>query len=56
MEEGRVVRVAFQQADGEVKLRPAVVLKNLPAGPDLVVCAVSGKAAPLHAGRGHPGG
>jgi len=43
MEEGRVVRVAFQQADGEVKLRPAVVLKNLPTGPDLVVCAVSGK-------------
>lgn len=43
MEEGRVVRVAFQQADGRVKLRPAVVLKRLPAGPDLLVCAISSK-------------
>jgi mRNA interferase MazF len=43
MEEGRVVRVAFQQADGQVKLRPAVVLKRLPAGPDLLVCAISSK-------------
>lgn len=43
MEEGSVVRVAFQQADGEVKLRPAVVLKQLPAGPDLLVCAISSK-------------
>lgn len=43
MEEGRVVRVAFQQADGQVKLRPAVVLKRLTAGPDLLVCAISSK-------------
>lgn len=43
MEEGRVVRVAFQQADGRVKLRPAVVLKRLPVGPDLLVCAISSK-------------
>lgn len=43
MEEGRVVRVAFQQADGAIKLRPAVVLKQLAAGPDLLVCAISGK-------------
>ena len=37
------MRVAFQQADGAIKLRPAVVLKQLPAGPDLVVCAISSK-------------
>lgn len=43
MEEGRVVRVAFQQADGAIKLRPAVVLKRLPHGPDLLVCGISGK-------------
>lgn len=43
MEQGRVVRVAFQQADGKVKLRPAVVLKQLSAGPDLLVCAISSK-------------
>jgi mRNA interferase MazF len=38
-----LVRVAFQQADGAIKLRPAVVLKKLPSGPDLLVCAISGK-------------
>ena len=43
MEEGREVRVAFQQADGAIKLRPAVVLKQLPAGPDLLVRAISSK-------------
>ena len=43
MEEGRVVRVAFQQADGQVKLRPAVVLKRLATNPDLLVCAISSK-------------
>jgi mRNA interferase MazF len=37
------VRVAFQQADGAIKLRPAVVLKQLPSGPDLVVCGISSK-------------
>ena len=43
MEEGRVVRVAFQQADGAIKLRPAVVLKQLSAESDLLVCAISSK-------------
>ncbi|MCB9169974.1 MAG: type II toxin-antitoxin system PemK/MazF family toxin [Flavobacteriales bacterium] len=43
MEEGRVVRVAFQQADGELKLRPAVVLKRMGADRDLLVCAISSK-------------
>ncbi len=43
MEEGRVVRVAFQQADGQVKLRPAVVLRRLAPNPDLLVCAISSK-------------
>jgi mRNA interferase MazF len=43
MEEGRVVRVAFQQADGQVKLRPAVVLKRMGADHDLLVCAISSK-------------
>ena len=43
MEEGRVVRVAFQQADGAIKFRPAVVLKQLRSGPDLLVCAISSK-------------
>jgi mRNA interferase MazF len=43
MEEGRLGRVAFQQDDVHVKLRSAVVLKRLPAGPDLLVCAISSK-------------
>ena len=50
MEEGRVVRVAFQQADGQAKLRPAVVLKRMGADRDLLVCAISSK---LH--RAMPG-
>jgi hypothetical protein len=40
MEEGRAVRVAIQQADGQVKLRPAVVLKRMGADRDLLVCAI----------------
>ncbi len=44
MEEGRVVRVAFQQADGKVKLRPTIVLKKLVPHDDLLVCAISGKS------------
>ncbi|MBK9276114.1 MAG: type II toxin-antitoxin system PemK/MazF family toxin [Flavobacteriales bacterium] len=43
MEEGRVVRVAFQQSDGAIKLRPAVVLKHLSRHADLLVCAISSK-------------
>jgi len=43
MEQGRVVRVAFQQVDGAIKFRPAVVLQQLPFGPDLLVCAISSK-------------
>ncbi len=41
MEGRRIVRVAFQQADGKVKLRPAVVLKKLAPYEDLLVCAIS---------------
>lgn len=41
MEAGDVIRWAFVQADGQLKLRPAVLLKRVPPFNDWVICAVS---------------
>ncbi len=41
MREGAVVLVALRQADGKVKPRPAVALRQLPGFGDWLVCGVS---------------
>jgi mRNA interferase MazF len=41
MEEGSIIKVAFPQADGIIKFRPAVLIKKVPPYNDLMVCAVS---------------
>jgi mRNA interferase MazF len=41
MREGAVVLLALRQADGQVKPRPAVVLRQLPGFGDWLVCGVS---------------
>jgi len=41
MKEGDVVIVPMPQADGAVKNRPAVVLRELPPFRDVLVCGVS---------------
>jgi mRNA interferase MazF len=41
MREGSVVIAVLPQADGEVKPRPAVVLRVLPGYGDLLLCGIS---------------
>ena len=41
MEAGEVIRWSFVQADGRIKLRPALLLKKLPPFNDWVICAIS---------------
>ncbi|MBX2972889.1 MAG: type II toxin-antitoxin system PemK/MazF family toxin [Flavobacteriales bacterium] len=41
MEAGSVIRWAFIQADGRLKLRPAVLIKAVPPFNDWVICAIS---------------
>lgn len=41
MKEGSVVLAVIPQADGELKRRPAVVLRVLPGYHDLLICGVS---------------
>jgi len=41
MREGAVVLLALRQADGRVKPRPAVALRQLPGFGDWLVCGVS---------------
>jgi mRNA interferase MazF len=41
MNEGDVVLTAVPQADGQVKNRPALVLRKLPPFDDLLVCGIS---------------
>jgi mRNA interferase MazF len=41
MQEGSVVIAVIQQADGQLKKRPAVVLCELPGYHDLLICGVS---------------
>jgi mRNA interferase MazF len=41
MKEGDVVLTPLPQADGEIKPRPALVLRRLPPFGDLLVCGIS---------------
>lgn len=41
MKEGDVILAPIPQADGSVKNRPAVVLREMPRYRDLLVCGVS---------------
>ncbi len=41
MNEGEVILTPIAQADGQVKNRPAVVLRELPPYRDLLICGVS---------------
>ncbi len=41
MEEGSVIKVAFTQADGQIKHRPAIAIKSLPPYNDWLACAIS---------------
>ena len=41
MTEGDIVLVPLPQADGQLKARPGLVLRNLPPFNDLLVCGIS---------------
>ena len=41
MREGSVVLSAFQQADGKIKNRPALILRAMPPFGDFLVCGIS---------------
>jgi mRNA interferase MazF len=41
MKEGDVILTPIPQADGKVKNRPAIILREMPAYRDLLVCGVS---------------
>ena len=41
MREGDVVLTPIPQADGRVKNRPAIVLREMPGSGDVLVCGVS---------------
>jgi mRNA interferase MazF len=41
MKEGDVVLTPFPQADGSLKNRPAIVLREMPRYRDLLVCGIS---------------
>jgi len=41
MKEGEVVLTPIPQADGKVKNRPAIILREMPPYRDLLVCGVS---------------
>ena len=43
METGSVIKVAFPQADGKIKFRPAIILAKLPPFNDWIVCGISSK-------------
>lgn len=41
MEEGNIVRIDIPQADGKVKVRPVLLLKQLPPFGDWLTCGIS---------------
>ena len=41
MKEGDIVLASFPQADGRMKNRPALVLREIPPFNDLLVCGIS---------------
>lgn len=54
MREGAVVLVPLAQADGKIKPRPAVVLRQLPGFGDWLVCGVRAQVRQLVAGFDEP--
>jgi mRNA interferase MazF len=41
MHEGDVILTPIPQADGQIKNRPAIILREMPLYGDLLVCGVS---------------
>ncbi|HYV94742.1 MAG TPA: type II toxin-antitoxin system PemK/MazF family toxin [Chitinophagales bacterium] len=41
MEVGTIVKAAFLQADRQIKIRPAVIIKLIPPYNDFLICAIS---------------
>jgi mRNA interferase MazF len=39
--EGDVILTSFPQADGQVKVRPALILRRMPRFGDLLICGIS---------------
>lgn len=54
MNEGDVVLTPVPQADGQLKPRPAVVLREMPRYRDLLVCGVSTRLHQLEEGFDEP--
>ncbi len=50
MKEGDIVKAFIQQADGEIKPRPAVLIKKLPYFDDWLICGISRKTYAVHKG------
>ena len=50
MNEGDVVLTPLRQADGQIKNRPAVALRELPPYGDMLVCGISTQLRQLAAG------
>lgn len=44
MKEGDIVLTPLPQADGKIKLRPALLLRQLPPHNDFLVCGISSQA------------
>jgi mRNA interferase MazF len=44
MKQGSIVKVAFPQADGKIKPRPAIILKEVAPYGDWLICAISSKS------------
>ena len=43
MKEGDIILIPLPQADGRTKLRPALLLREMPAFKDFLVCGISTK-------------
>lgn len=54
MNEGDVILAPLPQADGQVKNRPAVALRDLPPYGDMLVCGVSTQVHQLVSGFDEP--
>ena len=43
MKPGNIILTSLTQADGKMKIRPALILKEMPKFHDLLICGVSSK-------------
>ncbi|MCX6029298.1 MAG: type II toxin-antitoxin system PemK/MazF family toxin [Chloroflexi bacterium] len=50
MNEGKVILAALPQANGKVKFRPAIVLREMPPYGDLLICGISSQLHQFVAG------